>query len=73
MTEITDLDKRDRSNLYRENANNVRVVEISVDEVRNFVGLEGLPDEISDSLDEMQGEVFTDKAIRAYVVIKIIE
>ena len=72
--ETSSLDDRDRKNLYKPDADNVRVVEATVDEIRSFVGGSdfGEFEELETALDEAQGQVHSHNEDRSYVVIKVV-
>lgn len=71
MAEKIDLDKSDRGNLYREDADNVFVVEMTVQEARDW--FDEMPNihELTDALDEAQGYVHSRKGARSFFVVKI--
>lgn len=48
-----------------------KVVDISVAQVRAFFDGEDLPEDVHTLLDEAQGEVFSESAEEAYVLIRI--
>ncbi len=70
MAESISLTKSDRGNIYKEDADNVWAVELTLEEARDLAGSYDL-DELDGAIDEAQGHVFQEKAHRAYVIIKI--
>lgn len=50
---------------------NVFEVEMTVSTAREFIGVDGMPDEVSTALDEAQGHVHMQKGAESYLVIKI--
>lgn len=63
------LDKRDRGNIYKEEATNILSYEATVDEVRDMV--DGDVDELLEQLDEAQGKVHSGTEDVVYFIIKI--
>lgn len=68
--ERSELDQTERGNLYAPHADNVFILEASIDEVRDLIGFVE-DDNLNKTLDEAQGHVGMGRAKRAFVVIKI--
>lgn len=65
-----DLDDKDIK-LMQDDSLVVKVVEMNVSRVRDLIGYE-YDDELTNALDNAQGDVFTGNSNHAFVVIKIV-